>query len=248
LKIERWLKLTLAIERILEVENLNVKYGPVEAVRDTSFNVENGELVSILGSNGAGKSSTLKALAGLIHHEGKVRFFERDISRIEAHRIPYLGLMLCPERRGIFPDLNVEDNLLLGAYTIRKNRNLIKQNIEKVYGLFERLGERKKQLAGTLSGGEQQMLAIGRALMGEPKLLMLDEPSLGLSPKLVDFIFDSLKGINKSGTSILLVEQNAMIAIEISTRIYVMQNGRFAISGNVRDIDFQTLKMKYLGV
>jgi branched-chain amino acid transport system ATP-binding protein len=215
LKIERWLKLTLAIERILEVENLNVKYGPVEAVRDTSFNVENGELVSILGSNGAGKSSTLKALAGLIHHEGKVRFFERDISRIEAHRIPYLGLMLCPERRGIFPDLNVEDNLLLGAYTIRKNRNLIKQN---------------------------------RALMGEPKLLMLDEPSLGLSPKLVDFIFDSLKGINKSGTSILLVEQNAMIAIEISTRIYVMQNGRFAISGNVRDIDFQTLKMKYLGV
>lgn len=248
MKIERWPKLTLAIERILDVEKLDVNYGPIEAVRGTNFNVESGEIVSILGPNGAGKTSTLKALAGLIPHEGSIKFFKRDISRIEAHKIPYLGLMLCPERRGIFPDLSVEDNLLLGAYTIRKKKYLIRQNIEKVYGLFERLGERKKQLAGTLSGGEQQMLAIGRALMGEPKLLMLDEPSLGLSPKLVDFIFDSLKAINKSGASILLVEQNAMIAMEISTRIYVMQNGKFAISGNVKDIDFQSLKMKYLGV
>jgi branched-chain amino acid transport system ATP-binding protein len=238
----------LATDHILEVENLTVKYGPIEAVRGTNFFVNTQEVVSILGANGAGKSSTLKALAGLISHEGRFTFLSKDISKMEPYKIPYLGLTLCPERRGIFPDLSVEDNLLLGAYTIRKNRNLIKQNIEKVYGLFERLGERKKQLAGTLSGGEQQMLAIGRALMGEPKLLMLDEPSLGLSPKLVDFIFDALKTINKSGTAILLVEQNAMIAMEISNRIYVMQNGKFAISGNAKDVDFQTLKMKYLGV
>ena len=198
--------------------------------------------------NGAGKSSTLKALAGLIPHEGKITFLSKDISRMEPYKIPYLGFTLCPERRGIFPDLSVEDNLLLGAYTIRKNKDLIKVNIKKVYALFQRLEERRRQLAGTLSGGEQQMLAIGRALMNEPKLLMLDEPSLGLSPKLVDFIFDSLKTINKSGTAVLLVEQNAMIAMEISNRVYVMQNGKFVISGNVKDVDFQTLKMKYLGV
>ncbi|BBJ28116.1 ABC transporter ATP-binding protein [Athalassotoga saccharophila] len=235
-------------DHILEVENLTVKYGPIEAVKGTNFFVGNQEVVSILGANGAGKSSTLKALAGLIPHEGRVTFLSKDISRTEPYIIPYLGLTLCPERRGIFPDLSVEDNLLLGAYTIRKNKNLIKENIRKVYVLFQRLEERKRQLAGTLSGGEQQMLAIGRALMNDPKLLMLDEPSLGLSPKLVDFIFDSLKTINKSGTAILLVEQNAMIAMEISTRIYVMQNGKFAISGNTKDIDFQNLKMKYLGV
>ncbi|HEU24999.1 MAG: ABC transporter ATP-binding protein [Mesoaciditoga sp.] len=233
---------------MLEVENLTVKYGPIEAVRGTNFFVGNQEVVSILGANGAGKSSTLKALAGLIPHEGRITFLSKDISRTEPYKIPYLGLTLCPERRGIFPDLSVEDNLLLGAYTIRKNKNLIKGNIKKVYALFQRLEERKRQLAGTLSGGEQQMLAIGRALMNDPKLLMLDEPSLGLSPKLVDFIFDSLKTINKSGTAILLVEQNAMIAMEISNRIYVMQNGKFAISGNTKDVDFQTLKMKYLGV
>ncbi|MGC8545937.1 ABC transporter ATP-binding protein [Athalassotoga sp.] len=238
----------MATDRILEVENLTVKYGPIEAVRGTNFFVGNQEVVSILGANGAGKSSTLKSLAGLIPHEGRITFISKDISRTEPYRIPYLGLTLCPERRGIFPDLSVEDNLLLGAYTIRKNKNLIKENIKKVYALFQRLEERKRQLAGTLSGGEQQMLAIGRALMNDPKLLMLDEPSLGLSPKLVDFIFDSLKTINKSGTAILLVEQNAMIAMEISNRIYVMQNGKFAISGNTKDVDFQTLKMKYLGV
>ncbi|MGC9219306.1 MAG: ABC transporter ATP-binding protein [Athalassotoga sp.] len=238
----------MATDRILEVENLTVKYGPIEAVRGTNFFVGNQEVVSILGANGAGKSSTLKALAGLIPHEGRITFISKDISRTEPYKIPYLGLTLCPERRGIFPDLSVEDNLLLGAYTIRKNKNLIKENIKKVYALFQRLEERKRQLAGTLSGGEQQMLAIGRALMNDPKLLMLDEPSLGLSPKLVDFIFDSLKTINKSGTAILLVEQNAMIAMEISNRIYVMQNGKFAISGNTKDVDFQTLKMKYLGV
>ncbi|MGC9140701.1 ABC transporter ATP-binding protein [Athalassotoga sp.] len=238
----------MATDRILEVENLTVKYGPIEAIRGTNFFVGNQEVVSILGANGAGKSSTLKALAGLIPHEGRITFLSKDISRTEPYKIPYLGLTLCPERRGIFPDLSVEDNLLLGAYTIRKNKNLIKGNIKKVYALFQRLEERKRQLAGTLSGGEQQMLAIGRALMNDPKLLMLDEPSLGLSPKLVDFIFDSLKTINKSGTAILLVEQNAMIAMEISNRIYVMQNGKFAISGNTKDVDFQTLKMKYLGV
>jgi len=238
----------LATDRILEVENLTVKYGPIEAVRGTNFFVGNQEVISILGANGAGKSSTLKALAGLIPHEGRITFLSKDISRTEPYKIPYLGLTLCPERRGIFPDLSVEDNLLLGAYTIRKNKNLIKGNIKKVYALFQRLEERRRQLAGTLSGGEQQMLAIGRALMNEPQLLMLDEPSLGLSPKLVDFIFDSLKTINKSGTAILLVEQNAMIAMEISNRIYVMQNGKFAISGNTKDVDFQTLKMKYLGV
>lgn len=238
----------MATDHILEVENLTVKYGPIEAVRETNFFVDAHEVVSILGSNGAGKSSTLKALAGLIPHEGKITFLSKDISRMEPYKIPYLGFTLCPERRGIFPDLSVEDNLLLGAYTIRKNKDLIKVNIKKVYALFQRLEERRRQLAGTLSGGEQQMLAIGRALMNEPKLLMLDEPSLGLSPKLVDFIFDSLKTINKSGTAVLLVEQNAMIAMEISNRVYVMQNGKFVISGNVKDVDFQTLKMKYLGV
>ncbi len=238
----------MATEHILEVENLIVKYGPIEAVKGIDFFVNTQEIVSILGANGAGKTSTLKALSGLIPHEGKIVFSLKDISKMESYKIPYLGLTLCPERRGIFPDLSVEDNLLLGAYTIRKNKNLVRQNMERVYGLFERLKERKTQLAGTLSGGEQQMLAIGRALMNEPKLLMLDEPSLGLSPKLVDFIFDSLKTINKSGTSILLVEQNAMIATEISNRIYVMQNGKFSLSGNAKEIDFQTLKMKYLGV
>jgi len=237
----------LATEHILEVENLVVKYGPIWAVNGTSFFVDDREIVSILGANGAGKTSTLKALSGLIARDGKITFLSKNISKTDAHKIPYLGLTLCPERRGIFPDMSVEDNLLMGAYTIRKNKKMIRQNTEKVYGLFERLAERRKQLSGTLSGGEQQMLAIGRALMNEPKLLMLDEPSLGLSPKLVDFIFDSLKAINKSGTAILLVEQNAMVATEISNRIYVMQNGRFALSGNAKEIDFQTLKMKYLG-
>lgn len=232
---------------LLEVDRLWVKYGPVEAVRGISFHVNKREIVSVLGSNGAGKSSTMKAICGIVKREGNIYFDGKDISSYHAHRIPYLGLSLCPEGRGVFPDLSVEENLAIGAYTIRRDKKRVKRNFKMVYSLFERLANRKTQLAGTLSGGEQQMLAIGRALMSEPKLLMLDEPSLGLSPKLVDDIFEIIKKINQSGTTVLLVEQNAAMALALSQRLYVMQTGKISISGTPRDFDIDTLKAKYFG-
>lgn len=219
----------------------------MEAVKGTSFGLEKGEIVSILGSNGAGKSSTLRAVTGLVKKEGKLSFGGKDISNLRAHKIPYLGLSMCPEGRGVFPDMTVEENLMLGGYTVRKNSGKLKEGLGKAYSIFERLAERRSQLAGTLSGGEQQMLAIGRALISEPRLLMLDEPSLGLSPKLVDLIFDSMKKINDDGAAILLVEQNAAMALEISSRVYVMQNGRIAASGTSKELDLETLKSKYFG-
>ncbi len=219
----------------------------MEAVKGTSFRLEKNEIVSILGSNGAGKSSTLRAVTGLVKKEGRMTFDGRDISNLHAHRIPYLGLSMCPEGRGVFPDMTVEENLMLGGYTVRKDKRKLKDGLEKAYSIFKRLAERRSQLAGTLSGGEQQMLVIGRALMSEPRLLMLDEPSLGLSPKLVDLIFDSLKRINGDGAAILLVEQNAAMALEISSRVYVMQNGKMAASGSSKDLDLETLKSKYFG-
>lgn len=219
----------------------------MEAVKGTSFGLEKGEIVSILGSNGAGKSSTLRAVTGLVKKEGKLSFGGRDISNLHAHKIPHLGMSMCPEGRGVFHDMTVEENLMLGGYTVRRDREKLKKGLGKAYSIFERLAERRSQLAGTLSGGEQQMLAIGRALMSEPGLLMLDEPSLGLSPKLVDLIFDSLKKINDDGAAILLVEQNAAMALEISSRVYVMQNGRIAASGTSKELDLETLKSKYFG-
>ncbi len=237
----------MATEHLLEIKNLWVKYGPVEAVKGTDFWIDRGEIVSLLGSNGAGKSSTLRAISALVKSEGKIVFNGRDISEYPAYKIPFLGLSMCPEGRGIFSDLTVEENLALGAYTVRRNRKKIRENFEKVYSLFENLADKKSQLAGTLSGGEQQMLSIGRALMSEPKLLMLDEPSLGLSPKLVDMIFNILKEINRNGTTIFLVEQNAAMALALSHRLYVMQTGKIITFGTPKEIDLNTLKKKYFG-
>ena len=237
----------MATRHLLEVKNLWVKYGPVEAVKGTNFWIDDGEIVSLLGSNGAGKSSTLRAISALVKSEGRITFNGKNISGYPAYKIPFLGLSMCPEGRGIFSDLTIEENLALGAYTIKKNRKKVRENFNKVYSLFENLADKKSQLAGTLSGGEQQMLSIGRALMSDPKLLMLDEPSLGLSPRLVDMIFDTLKGINRNGTTIFLVEQNAAMALALSHRLYVMQTGKIASFGTPKQLDLNTLKTKYFG-
>lgn len=237
----------MVTKHLLDVRNLWVKYGPVEAVKGTNFWIDKGEIVSLLGSNGAGKSSTLRAISALVKSKGRIIFNGKDISEYPAYKIPFLGLSMCPEGRGVFSDLTVEENLALGAYTVRKNRKKVRENFDKVYSLFKNLADKKLQLAGTLSGGEQQMLSIGRALMSEPELLMLDEPSLGLSPKLVDMIFNILKEINRSGTTIFLVEQNAAMALALSYRLYVMQTGKIVAFGTPKQLDLNTLKTKYFG-
>lgn len=213
---------------LLEVENLQVHYGGVNAVKGIGFHLNAGEIVALVGANGAGKSSTLRAICKLAPHSGKLFFDGKDLAAVKSHDLVRLGIALVPEGRGIFSNSSVEENLLMGAYIHKDNQ--VQTDLEKIYGLFPRLKERNQQAAGTLSGGEQQMLALGRALMSRPKLLLLDEPSMGLAPLIVKNIFDVLKQIAADGMTIFLVEQNAGLALELSTRGYVMESGNIVLT------------------
>lgn len=240
---------------MLEVEELKVKYEEIEAIKGISFTVNKGEIVSILGANGAGKTSTLFAISGIISAKGKlfatdrvfgkIVFRDADITKYSSSKRVKQGLILSPEGRRNFPRLTVEENLKMGAFVTGSFQN----NVGMVYDLFPRLKERKKQLANTLSGGEQQMLAVGRALMGDPRLLMLDEPSLGLAPVLIDEMFGVLTQLGEKGLSILLVEQNAVRALKISDRAYVLENGNITYSGKADEmLNDDRLKKAYLGI
>ncbi|MEE0967533.1 MAG: ABC transporter ATP-binding protein [Bacilli bacterium] len=220
---------------MLKVENINVHYGVINAIKNVSFEVNQGEIVALIGANGAGKTSTMHAVSGLLKiTDGCIQFMDEDISKLPAHKIVAKGLAQVPEGRRIFSQLTVEENLEMGAYL--RTDNKVNDDLENIYKRFPRLKERKNQQAGTLSGGEQQMLAMGRALMSKPKLLLLDEPSMGLSPILVNEIFDIIKEINKDGVTILLVEQNANKALSIAHRAYVLETGSVTIKGDAKDV------------
>ena len=231
---------------MLKVDNLNVYYGKIHAIRDVSFEVNTGEIVSLIGANGAGKTTTLHTVSGLLRSTtGSITFDEKDISHLEPHKLIKYGIAHVPEGRHVFLQMTVLENLEMGAFAMNK---VSKEDIERVYDLFPRLKERKSQVAGTLSGGEQQMLAMGRAIMGHPKLLMLDEPSMGLSPILVDQIFSIIKDLHSIGTTILLVEQNAGKALKISDRAYVLESGRIVLSGTGKELsESPEIKKAYLG-
>ena len=233
---------------MLKVENLVVRYGMIEAIKGISFEVHDGEIVTLIGANGAGKTTTMHTISGLLKPaEGSILLDGVDITKIPAHKIVAMGLAQIPERRRVFASQTVEENLDLGAFT-RKDKEGIAQDLERVYTLFPRLKERKKQLAGTLSGGEQQMLAMGRALMAKPKILLLDEPSMGLSPLLVKEIFRIIEEINKQGTTILLVEQNAKMALAIADRAYVLETGKITLEGSGQELAASEQVQKvYLG-
>lgn len=232
---------------MLEVQKLGVSYGGINAVKGIDLNVAAGELVALIGANGAGKTTTLKAICGLLHHRGKVRYNGEDVSRRPAYQLVEMGVSLVPEGRGVFGRLTIEENLQMGAYVIN-DRALIRQEIDRIFQLFPRLKERRGQTAGTLSGGEQQMLAIGRALMCQPKLLLLDEPSMGLAPLLVEKIFEVVRQISENGVTILLVEQNARLALEVSSRGYVMESGSITLHGeSARLLEDPQVRQAYLG-
>lgn len=233
---------------MLKINDLHLFYGPIHALKGISLEVKEKEIVTLIGSNGAGKSTTLSAITGLVKSfAGSIVFNDVDITNMSPHKIVKMGISLSPEGREVFPALTVEENLMLGAYT-RKNKREIDESFERVYDLFPRLKERTKQAAGTLSGGEQQMLAIGRALMSQPKLLLLDEPSMGLAPNLVAMIFDLIESINKQGTTILLIEQNANMAFSVAHRAYVLETGRIVISGSARELEGDDrVRNAYLG-
>jgi len=234
---------------MLEIKKLNVGYDKVQVLWDVSFNINEREIVSLLGSNGAGKSTTVKTIQGLLKsRSGSIRFMDKDIEGLPAYKIVDAGVSLVPEGREIFPKMSVLENLMLGAYVPRA-RDLREESLEWVFKLFPKLEERKKQLAGTMSGGEQQMLAIARALMSKPKLLMLDEPSLGLAPMLVLQVFDIIKKLNEEGVTILLVEQNVHHALELSDRGYVLEKGRILLEGKGSELlDHEYVKNAYLGI
>ena len=231
---------------ILQIKDLQVSYGGIDAVRGISFNVKEGEIVTLIGANGAGKSSTLRAISGLVKAKGGSILFNGDeIRGMDPTAIVSKGLMMVPEGRKIFPNLTVLENLRIGAY-LRKDQ--LDEDIEMVYNLFPRLRERSWQAGGTLSGGEQQMLAVGRALMGRPKLLMMDEPSLGLAPIVVQGIFDIIQQIHEAGTTVLLIEQNANMALHVADRAYVIENGRISMEGSGKDLlEDESVKAAYLG-
>ena len=215
---------------MLKVENLNVYYGSINAIKGISFEVNQGEIVTMIGANGAGKSTTMNTVAGLLKpRSGSIVFEDKDITHMPASKVVSLGLALCPEGRRVFQQMSVRENLEMGGYT--RQASEIAPALEHVFELFPRLKERQRQVAGTLSGGEQQMLAMGRAMMSKPKLLMLDEPSMGLAPLLVEQIFDIILSLNKAGTTILLVEQNAQMALSIADRAYVLETGNIFKEG-----------------
>jgi branched-chain amino acid transport system ATP-binding protein len=233
---------------MLTVSNIDVFYDQIQALHGVSFEVRQGEIVTLIGSNGAGKSTTLMTLSGLLNpSKGSITFEDRDLLQIQPHLRVAAGLVQCPEGRRAFPEMSVEENLRLGAYA-RRDKAEIKKDIENVFTIFERLRERRNQLAGTLSGGEQQMLAIGRALLSRPKLLLLDEPSLGLAPLLVREIFRNLQRIRDDGVTILLVEQNAHLALEIADRAYVLETGSVVMEGEASEVAKNPrVKEAYLG-
>ena len=235
------------MEQILKVENINVYYGAIHAIKGVSFHVDEGEIVTLIGANGAGKSTTLQTISGLLRSRtGSIEFCGENISKLPPHKIVEKGLAQVPEGRRIFLQMSVQENLDMGAYT--QSGAGVGENIERVFEQFPRLKERRRQIAGTLSGGEHQMLAIGRALMSRPKLLMLDEPSMGLAPILVEQIFEIIQSLHKSGTTILLVEQNAQMALSVADRAYVMETGAISLSGTGRELaESDQVKKAYLG-
>jgi branched-chain amino acid transport system ATP-binding protein len=234
--------------QLLKIKDLNVYYGAIHALKGISLEVNEGEIVTLIGSNGAGKSTTIKTISGLIApHSGSVEFLGKQIGGMPAHQINALGIIQIPEGRRVFPEMTVGENLLIGAF-LRKDAKGIKEDMDKVYDRFPRMKEREKQVAATLSGGEQQMLAVGRALMARPKLLLLDEPSMGLAPILVDEVFEIVQEINRQGTTILLVEQNAKMALSVANRGYVLQTGEIALSGTACDLlNTEEVRKVYLG-
>ena len=233
---------------MLEIKDLYVNYGMIEALHGISFKINKGEIVALIGANGAGKTTTLHAISGLIKAQsGEILLNDKDIVKVSGNKIVEMGIAQVPERRRVFTEQTVEENLLLGAF-IRKDKDGIKKDLDEVYTRFPRLKERSKQLAGTLSGGEQQMLAMGRALMAKPKIMLLDEPSMGLSPLLVKEIFSIIKHINELGTTVLLVEQNAKMALSIADRAYVLETGNIVLSGTGKELaNSDQIKKAYLG-
>ena len=233
---------------MLEVKNLHVSYGMIDAVKGIDFQVNDGEIVSLIGANGAGKTTTMHTLSGLLKaKEGTILLDGKDLTKVKANKIVGMGLVQVPEGRRVFTQMSVEENLQLGAY-LRHDKSEIAKDFRHVYELFPRLEERKKQLAGTLSGGEQLMLALARALMSKPKVLLMDEPSMGLSPLLVKEIFAIIKDINKAGTTIFVVEQNAKMALEIADHAYVMETGKIVLSGTGKELAASSEVQKaYLG-
>ncbi|MEW6660854.1 MAG: ABC transporter ATP-binding protein [Bacillota bacterium] len=233
---------------MLEVRNLEVFYGAIQALQGISFTVDKSEIVTLIGANGAGKSTTLRTISGLIRaKKGDILFNGRDISKVPAHQIVRMGISHVPEGRRIFANLTVKENLMMGAYT-RSDKNEIQETLERVFTSFPRVKERLNQIAGTLSGGEQQMVAMGRGLMSKPSLLILDEPSMGLSPILVEEIFEIIQQINQEGTTVLLVEQNAFMALQVAHRAYVLETGRIVLQGDAKEMQ-QNPKVRaaYLG-
>jgi len=232
----------------IRVENLSVAYGAIQALHGVTLEIREGEIVSLLGANGAGKSTTLRAISGMIPiRGGDIRYRDRSVRQVPAHRLVALGIAHVPEGRGIFPSLTVKENLALGAWT-QKDGARLKASYDRVFGLFPRLEERLAQLGGTLSGGEQQMLAVARALMTDCRVMLLDEPSMGLSPLLVKEVFRALQDINARGTTMLLVEQNARMALKIAHRGYVLENGRMVLEGPAADLEGDPrVKEAYLG-
>lgn len=233
---------------MLEVKDLQVYYGVIQALKGVSFEVNKGEVIALIGANGAGKTTTLHALTGLLPAKhGSIIFEGKDITKVPAHKIVEMGIAHVPEGRRVFSQLSVYENLKMGAYT-RKDKKEIAENLENVYKRFPRLEERKNQRAGTLSGGEQQMLAMGRALMSNPKMIVMDEPSMGLSPIFVNEIFDIIEKVSASGTTVLLVEQNAKKALSIANRAYVLETGKIVLSGDANKLmNDDSIKKAYLG-
>ena len=233
---------------MLEVKDLKVSYGMIQAIKGISFEVNQGEVIALIGANGAGKTTILHTVTGLLAPKaGSILFEGQDITKIPAHKIVSMGMAHVPEGRRVFAQLSVYDNLKMGAYT-RKDKNEIEESLEMVYKRFPRLEERKNQMAGTLSGGEQQMLAMGRALMSKPKIILMDEPSMGLSPIFVNEIFDIIQEVSASGTTVLLVEQNAKKALSIADRAYVLETGTIALDGDAKVLmNDDSIKKAYLG-
>ena len=237
-----------AEQTVLEVEGIHSYYGSIHALKGVTLEVRAGEIVTLIGSNGAGKSTTLRSINGLIHpRRGRITFLGKDITHAAAHHVVGMGISQSPEGRRLFPRMSVTENLEMGAFQ-RTDRVGMKEDMERVFSLFPRLAERKSQKAGTMSGGEQQMLAIGRALMARPKLLLLDEPSMGLAPILVEKIFEIVKEINEQGTPLLLVEQNALMALDIADRGYVMETGRIVLADDAASLrQNEEVRKTYLG-
>ena len=233
---------------LLEIKNLEVHYGVIQALKGISFDVNEGEIIALIGANGAGKTTTLHTISGILQaSSGNIIYDGKDITKVPAHKIVNHGISQVPEGRRVFAQLSVLENLKLGAY-IRKDKDEIEKDLRDIYERFPRLEERKNQMAGTLSGGEQQMLAMGRALMSRPRIILMDEPSMGLSPIYVSEIFDIIKSINKDGTTVLLVEQNAKKALSIADRAYVLETGNIALSGDAKELmNNDTVKKAYLG-